>query len=341
MTPEIRTLPDDEKISEPGFYAIPLARHHAQPCDGMSVTSGVLRTLELHSPAEVWAFHPSNPNRYTRNPSPALILGQAMAAFCEGGIECLQANFATLPEDVPTRPTKAQIKAIEEGRGTPAGLNSYEFWSAFEADPRPKLTLAQTAEIIEMGRVLSMDRAALATMRGHLEITMAWRDEETGLWCLARPDVIHLRKGHVGAADYKRMAAQGRPFDELLVDRRITDHGYDMQLAFAAEGLRVLTGETPKELGIVAQSESPPYHVILRAFDAETISLAEWRNHRSMRTIRTCLASGQWTGPGEQIGVYRMPERLADKLLSEKSADELARGDPGEEYDFIETEKGA
>ena len=44
---EIRTLADDEQITEPGFYAISLDRHHSQPCDGPSVTSGVLRKMEL------------------------------------------------------------------------------------------------------------------------------------------------------------------------------------------------------------------------------------------------------------------------------------------------------
>ena len=47
MTFEIRTLADGELIAEPGFYNISLDRHHAQPCNGPSVTSGILRKMGI------------------------------------------------------------------------------------------------------------------------------------------------------------------------------------------------------------------------------------------------------------------------------------------------------
>ena len=73
---QILTLKDDEKIAEPGFYAISLDRHHNQPCDGPSVTSGVLRAMELQTPADVWAFSRLNPDRFEKEQTTALPIGR-------------------------------------------------------------------------------------------------------------------------------------------------------------------------------------------------------------------------------------------------------------------------
>jgi len=59
----IRDLAADQIITEPGLYRMSLERHHSQPSAGVSVTSGILRKMELATPADVWAFHQLNPAR--------------------------------------------------------------------------------------------------------------------------------------------------------------------------------------------------------------------------------------------------------------------------------------
>ncbi len=105
MTHEIRTISDDELITENGFYQISMDRHHSQPCDGPSVTSGVLRKMILSTPADVWAFHQLNPDRWPDDDRPALWLGRAMAAYIEGGMDEVSKHFLILPEDKPNKLT--------------------------------------------------------------------------------------------------------------------------------------------------------------------------------------------------------------------------------------------
>ena len=131
---EIRTLGPDEKIQEPGFYQIPLSVHHAQPCDGPSVTSGILRAMELSTPADVWAFHQLNPDRWEKPQTDALRLGRAMAAYVEGGMDEVEKSFRVLPFERPNKPTAAQLKAYEEGRSTDIGKRAVEFWAAMDAE---------------------------------------------------------------------------------------------------------------------------------------------------------------------------------------------------------------
>ncbi len=311
---DIRTLAAGEKISAPGFYQIPLSVHHGQPCDGVSVTSGILRTMELQTPADVWAFHQLNPNRWERKETDALRLGVAMALYVEGGEARVLEGFRIHPEDKPRRPTPAQIKAYGEGRFTEASQISVEYWRAVDADPHDYLTLAELDLICTMGKVLAADPAAAAVMGGLPEITMAVQDERTGLWLLSRPDTVNF-DGSV--TDYKRMAPGGKPFSYRLVDQRITDHAYDMQIAFAAEVFEALTGTWPGVAGIVAQSDTAPHHVILREISEEDLRFGQFRNRRAIDRFAECLRSNHWPGPGDDVGAYQRPEWQRTMLLEQ------------------------
>lgn len=318
---QIHTLADDELIQKDGFYAISLDRHHAQPCIGPSVTSGILRKMEMATPADVWAFSLLNPERWTREQTTALRLGRAMAAYVEGGMAAVGESFAVLPADKPRKPTVQQIAAYDEGRATDAAKLSVEFWRAVETDSRDPLTEAEQKMIEDMGKVLALDPAACAVMGGIPEVTMAVFDEQSGLWLLSRPDTVSF-DGMM--SDYKKMNTQGRPFSHRIVDSRITDHGYDMQMSFAAECFERLTGEWPTSVGIVAQWDQPPHHVILREIAEEDLRLAQWRNRRAIRRFSECLASGDWPGPGADVAAYQRPEWQRDMLLQQMNTEGVA-----------------
>lgn len=311
---QIRLLGPDEKIREPGFYSIPLSRHHGQPCEGISVTSGVLRTMELETPADVWAFHLLNPKRWEKKETEALRLGVAMALYVEGGALRVLEGFKIHPEERPKRPLPSQIRAYDEGRASDAAIASVEYWRKVDADPHDYLDQSQFDEIIAMGAVLDHDPAAKAVMNGIPEVTMAWQDERTGLWVLSRPDTINF-DGVV--TDYKRIAPGASIFNTQLVDRRIEEQGYDMQIALGCEAMERLLGEWPSAAGIIAQSADAPYHVILRSINEEDLRIAQWRNRRALDRFHECLTSGHWPGPGEVVGAFQMRKERRERLLEE------------------------
>lgn len=312
---EIRTLAEGEVITEPGFYAIPLEQHHNQPCDGPSVTSGVLRKMELETPADVWAFSKLNPNRWEdQPPTAALRMGVAMALYVEGGKDAVLEKFNVHPDDKPRRPNEAQIKAYDDGNPTDAGKISVEYWRAVDASPSGYLNKAEFDLICDMGKVLEGDPAASAVMDGVPEVTMAVRDERTGLWLLSRPDTVSFDGS---MSDYKKMNTGGKPFNHRLVDFRITDHGYDMQMAFAASTFEALTGVWPQSVGIVAQVDKPPHSIILREIIEEDLKIADFRNRRAITRFAECLQSEYWPGPGDDVGSYRRPEWQREQLIEE------------------------
>ncbi len=321
MTPEIRTLADDELITEPGFYQISLDRHHSQPCDGVSVTSGVLREMEMATPGDVWAFHQLNPDRWEEKDTDAKRLGRAMAAYIEGGEEEIEKHFRVLPDDRPQRPTRAQLLAIKEGRGTKTAHRSVAYWREVDQDPRDQITERQWSLILDMGKALAADPAASAALGGVPEVTMAWQDELTGLWCLARPDQVTF-DGML--SDYKKVSPQGGRFDYRLCDRRITDHGYDMQMGFAATGFGRLTGNWPSSVGLVFQCDERPHFPILREILEEDLRIGQFRNRRGLIRFKECLDSGHWPEPGEDIGAYQRPDKHRQMMLEQMNTEGMA-----------------
>ncbi len=331
---EILDLGPDEAITRPGFYRISMDRHHGQPCDGVSVTSGVLRKMELATPADVWAFHALNPDPWESEDTEALHLGRAMAAFVEGGMAQVEREFLILIGGEPRRPTAAQRRAYERtGDWSDAARPGAEFWADADAAGKPTLTAKQAKLIASMGRALAADPAAQAVLDGEPEITMAWKDEETDLWFLARPDLVNF-DGFVG--DYKKVASGGQPFSWRVVDRRIVDHGYDMQLAFAAEVFERLTGFWPDQAAIIAQWDRRPHHIILREIGEEDLRIGQFRNRRSARRFRECLDIGHWPGPGEDIGAFQRPDwhrEIMEREMQQQTAPEGA--DDATEDDFV------
>ncbi len=317
---DIRTLADGEKITEPGFYRISLSVHHGQPCNAPSVTSGVLRQMELATPADVWARSRLNPLRWAIKETDALRLGTAMACVVEGGSDELLHKFKIHAVDKPRRPFPAQIKAYDEGRATPAATESVEYWRAVDNDPDTVdgepygwLTVAETETILAMGKVLALDPAAIAVMGGEPEITMAVQDERTGLWLLSRPDTVSF-DGML--SDYKKIATMGEPFSYRIVDKRIERHGYHQQIAFACDVFEQLTGNWPMG-GIVAQWDQPPHHVIVREITDECLRIGQFQNRRAIDRFEECLTSGNWPGPGDDIGAWQPSEYFWKKLQGE------------------------
>lgn len=318
---EIRTLANGEKITEPGFYNIPMHVHHNQPCDGYSVTSSVLRTCELGTPADVWAYHPNNPEREDNTDSVPMKLGRLMALLIEDGLTGLEKGCYILPTPKPNRPTAAQIEKYKAGEGSDAGIKSIEYWAKHDSDPRENVTKEQWDLIVKMGGVLAKDPAACAALGGIPEVTMAWQDESTGIWCLARPDQISF-SGMV--SDYKKIATKGGYLNGYVVDGRIMQHGYDMQMAFACHGFEQLTGNWPDQVGLIFQWDKPPHHVILREIDQEELRIAEFRNNRALRTIAECTKSGHWPGPGEHVGRFIRNEKQRERLINEMQIEGVA-----------------
>ena len=312
---EIIDLGKTDRIDTPGFYRLPLSKHHGQPCVGPSVTSSVLREYETPGCTlqDIWIYSPWNDERAPRVDTDALREGRAMACLIEGGEALLREQFVVLPEGAPRKPTQQQIEAFLEGRASEAAERSCSFWIRIDSDPRTPLKHDEFETLIAMSEVL-MDDPAAAALNGEPEITMAWHDEEHDLWVLSRPDQVDF-SGMV--SDYKKIHSKGRYFSTWTVDNAISEFNIHMQMALAWEALEKLTGEFPSEVGVVAQCGEFPFHVIPRQIDEDDLIIGQAQNRRARRALSEALKSGHWPGPAEHIGSYQMPKGRRDRLVEE------------------------
>ena len=314
MTYQIRTLAEGEKITENGFYQIPLSVHHSQPCDAPSVTSGVLRKMRKHGPSKVWATHLLNPDRFEETRTDALRLGSAMASFVEAGLDGLMAEYQTIPENAPNRPTSAQMAALKEGRATATAKASISFWSDIAKDGREVIKERELELMCAMGLALSRDPSAAAVLGGLPEITMAAYDEKTKLWFLSRPDNMRF-DGTM--SDYKKVNTQGGTFDQFFCDKKVEQFRYDMQMGFAADVFERITGIWSDQAGLVFQEDAPPHDVILLPILNEDLRFGQFHNNQAAMRFRECLDANHWPGPGEVIRPYHRGDKAREAILAE------------------------
>jgi hypothetical protein len=266
-----------EPITEPGAYRGVLldAYHGADLCDGPSVSSSGLRTIEAESPAHYWLGSPLNPDRESEDQKPALNLGSAAHTLLLGE-SGFRGRFAVRPEEFPDWKTKA----------------SKDWRESMVAEGRQVITPEDVATIKGMAASLARHPlVASGLLQGEVEVTLAWKDAETGIWLKARPDVLPRDTILV---DLKTCASAA----PVAVRRAIAERGYHMQLALAGEGMKATLGIEPgnDDYVLVFVETAPPYCVNVKPVAAETIQFGRRQIRRALRRFADCLSRGEWPG---------------------------------------------
>jgi hypothetical protein len=135
---------------------------------------------------------------------------------------------------------------------------------------------------------------------GRPELTVRWRDEETGLPAQMRAD-YYLEK-HATIVDIKSdLCASAATFRRTVATRR-----YHVQDALYRAGATA-AGLPAEHFVFVVVEKSAPWAVAIYELDAE----ASGRGHQLMRedisTLADCLERGEWPGYPETIQTLDLP----------------------------------
>ena len=298
---------DGRQITESGCYhGVPIELYHSgKLCDGPSISSSGLRKIISDSPAHYWAFSKLNPHRADEPESDALTIGRAVHHVLLG-----EPNFK---EQVIVRPEKAP-----DGRAWNGNNASCKAWIVEkERAGLSILTAGQIDTIKGMALALAREPLVLAgALNGLVECTFAWKDEETGVCLLARPDNVS-----VDSADFIDLKTTASVKYEDLV-RTIDKFGYHQQAALVAEGYRVITGREITSFSNYFIEKQPPYCSNLRQFDQADLDLGAQMNRAAIRQFVKCWNAKHWPGPGgdqRDAGLIRLSDR-ARKAMEKKLA---------------------
>jgi hypothetical protein len=277
-----------KQITEPGIYVgVPIGLYHSgKLCDQPNISSTALRTIFNQSEAHYWCRSPYNLDRIDdTNDSASLILGRATHHLILGEPR-FRAEFAITPSETKDAKGKMQPWSMR--------FDSAKEWVAARKSEGFTVITQEQAENIKgiADRLKREPLVANGVLDGLIECTLAARDPETGVWMLARPDVVPT-----DSADFTDLKTTPSVIYSDLV-RTIGEYGYHQQGALVAEVYETLTGEPIKTFSLYFVESKPPYcarMVILREND---LALGRLQNRNAIRRFVKAMNAGRWPGPG-------------------------------------------
>lgn len=309
---DIRKIEDGEIITEPGVYDMSLEWYHADCCDGPSISSSGLRTIDQKSPAHYWASSPLNPDYEPPERSKTLDFGKAA--------HCLLLTPELFEKEVAVCPFAGPLnrnETIGEGRAAVTWkAGEKQNWVADRSkEGRAVASQADMEKIIAMRDVLAEEPLIQnGLFQGEIEKALIWKDKETGVWLKSRLDVI---PDDDVLADYKT-CADGHP---EAVERALYRYGYERQFALGAEGMWEVLRKKIAMVCVVFQEKDEPH--VVTPIELELVDIYDGfnLNRRAIRKFAECLKESRW--PGYADGGVRMvnrPKWLADTIRYEREA---------------------
>jgi len=265
-------------ITEPGVYdGISADAYHSLGLTPeYALSSSGARELEASCPAAFWWNSPLNPD-------------QEPARKTEFDIGNATHLLVLQPEEFADRVVEVEAddwrtKAAQEMR------------DSARADRRIPLLTKQVRAVRAMREaILSHPIAGLAFQGGEAEQTMAWIDQETGVWLRCRPD---YRPPHARYLVDIKTTTSAHPRD---FEKAVWNFGYHMQAAWYLDAEEAVTGERPSKFYFVAVEKEAPFLVAVHEMDADAIGWGRIQNRSAIRTFAECMTSGQWPGYRDPI----------------------------------------
>lgn len=278
-------------ITAPGSYVLSIDAYHHDPklCDGPSVSASGLKQI-AECPAKYWAFSPLNPNRIERKESKALDIGRAAHALVLGEPE-FAAHFIISPFD------DFKPKAAREWRDAQT------------------LTILKEEDLKTVRAMADAQRASPVVMqafeKGAPEVSLIWKDRETGVWLKSRPDWLPHDPKMSFVVDYKSAIT--------IEPRRLSNDafkfGYHVQAGLQMDAVQIVLGiKNPCGIAHVCQEKDPPYLVDLRMFQPEALDYGRLIYRKALRTFADCLSSGKWPAYTSEPQYFSTPAWIAREM---------------------------
>lgn len=264
---------DGKPISKPGIYAnVGMSAYHGQICVGPSLSSTQIRTGEKRSLKHAYKDWSGNPNRPEPEEKAHFSFGRFVHDMAAQDEASLAENFAIRPEEFDSYRTKAakawKAQQWAEGRSclTPQDV---------EAAAGLISTLAQHPTV----------KAGI--LHGLVEHSIFWIDEETGIWCKARPDVIPVDSGLM--IDLKTC----RDASPEAARRSIGEYAYHIQGAMGMEGLETL-GFPMEQFVLLFIETEDPWGINHKPLPQHDIEYGHRQLRRQLLKWREAFDTGVW-----------------------------------------------
>jgi hypothetical protein len=140
------------------------------------------------------------------------------------------------------------------------------------------------------GSIRAHPIASEAFLGGEAEITLIWRDSDTGIPCKARPDYLPAHGRWI--VDLKT-AASANPRTWRDQAYRL---GYHARAAWYLDGTEAVLGQAPEEYWFVIVEKEPPYLVSVVSFADDALRWGRIANRKACERFAVSAIANDWPG---------------------------------------------
>jgi hypothetical protein len=181
--------------------------------------------------------------------------------------------------------------------------------------------LSPGAQVVEQKHLDAVEGMANAIVKhpiakevfkeGLSEVTGYYRDPETGLKCVIRPDRINTRLHALVDLKTTENASLA------AFQRSLVNYGYENQNFMYDFGYEQITSKKAEMNIFVAIEKEPPYAVAVYVADESVKDCGSRGYRKAMKGIKQCLETGIWPGYQTEAQNISMPAWSLDRYLEE------------------------
>lgn len=203
----------------------------------------------------------------------------------------------------PERFAREYVRAPQCDRRTKDGK---ALWAAFEAEHLGRNYLTDDEWIRCDGMTHAVQQHELARTLiygpGRNEVSIVWRNRDTGLLCKGRLDRFTKFMGWSVVIDVKSAANAS----DAMFPAAAARLGYHVQVAFYLDGLEAIA-PTRRRFLIAAVESDAPHCVAVYELDDDALAEGRRQYQRYLGTYAECKQTGIWPGYPEGIYPLRLP----------------------------------
>lgn len=293
------------------------------PCIIRNMPSEVYHSIEglsnsglkmlLDCPARYYFKYLSG--EYEAKEKPSFKIGKACHTYILEGQEAFKNTYWHNPYSDYTK--KEIVRILQEKFGYDCTIEKYLLADLMEMllvsegieAKEIHLTKNELNQVIGTARAIKSNKHALAafSQKGESELSIFWKDKDTGVLLKCRPDYLPYDCKLV--PDYKT-ASSVNP-NTFYGD--FIKFGYHVQTAMYKEGIKAVTGIDVESFFFVAQEKEPPYITQVYLPDEAIITYGFKAVRKAIETYLECLEKGFWdtyTSHIIQMSLEPRPEDL-------------------------------
>lgn len=293
------------------------------PCIIRNMPSEVYHSIEglsnsglkmlLDCPARYYFKYLSG--EYEAKEKPSFKIGKACHTYILEGQEAFENTYWHNPYSDYTK--KEIVRILQEKFGYDCTIEKYLLADLMEMllvsegieAKEIHLTKNELNQVIGTARAIKSNKHALAafSQKGESELSIFWKDKDTGVLLKCRPDYLPYDCKLV--PDYKT-ASSVNP-NTFYGD--FIKFGYHVQTAMYKEGIKAVTGIDVESFFFVAQEKEPPYITQVYLPDEAIITYGFKAVRKAIETYLECTEKGFWdtyTSHIIQMSLEPRPEDL-------------------------------